>query len=315
MLEPGLFIDVWGKSYREELRLSESEESTRQALEKHLRRLASDIGPRNHSRPESLELAADYIQQTLQNSGLTVTSQWFQSFDGNRAENIEAVIQGFGAGSLVVGAHYDTIDCPGANDNASGVAAMLEIASAVSRRSQQPGRSIRFVAFANEEPPYFGSKDMGSWRYAQGLRAKNEDLLGMICLETMGCYTTEPGTQDIPGLLKIAYQNDIGNFVLLCGNPESTPFLKDLLRGFREHCDFPSEGLAAPESLIPDLTLSDNMCFWRAGFNAVMVTDTVYLRYKHYHQSTDTAEKLNYPALARVTLGLAESVWSLACSP
>ncbi len=315
MLNSDLFIDIWGKSYTEEVRLSASEESIREALQKHVWRLASEIGERNHSRPEALELAAEHIQTTFQECGLAVTSQWFQSNDGHRAENIEAIIKGFGAGSLVIGAHYDTVDCPGANDNASAVAAMLEIASAVSRLAEQPRRTIRFVAFANEEPPYFGSKDMGSWRYAQGLRKRNEDLLGMICLETMGCYTTEKGSQQVPGLLSLAYQNDIGNFILFCSNPESTPFLKMLLHAFREHCQFPSEGLAASEDLIPDLTLSDNICFWRAGFNAVMVTDTVYLRYQHYHQSTDTADKLNYPALARVTRGLSEAVWSLACGP
>ena len=315
MLNPDLFIDTWGKSYTEEVRLSAAEESIREALQKHVWRLASEIGERNHSRPEALELTADHIQKTFKDSGLAVTSQWFQSSDGHRAENIEAIIKGFGAGSLVIGAHYDTVDCPGANDNASAVATMLEIASAVSRRAQQPRRTIRFVAFANEEPPYFGSKDMGSWRYARELRKRNEDVLGMICLETMGCYSTEKGSQQVPGPLSFAYQNDIGNFILFCSNPESTGFLKMLLQAFREHCHFPSEGLAAPEDLIPDLTLSDNICFWKAGFNAVMVTDTVYLRYKHYHQATDTPDKLNYSALARVTLGLSEAVWSLACRP
>jgi len=110
MLNSGLFVDTWGKSYAEELRLSASEESIREALQKHVGRLASEIGERNHSRPEGLELAADYIQQTFQDSGLAVTSQWFQSNDGHRAENIEAIIKGFGAGSLVIGAHYDTVD-------------------------------------------------------------------------------------------------------------------------------------------------------------------------------------------------------------
>ena len=176
MSNAGLFIDTWRKSYTEELRLSASEESIRQALQKHVLRLASEIGERNHSRPEALELTADYIQKTFEDSGLPITSQWFQSADGHRAENIEAIIKGFGAGSLVIGAHYDTVDCPGANDNASAVAAMLEIASEVSSRAEQPRRTIRFVAFANEEPPYFGSKDMGSWRYAQGLRKRNEDV-------------------------------------------------------------------------------------------------------------------------------------------
>ena len=211
-----------------------------------------------------------------------------------------------------MGAHYDTIDCPGANDNASGVAALLEIASAISQRSQQPRDTIRFVAFVNEEPPYFATENMGSRIYARELLKKNENVIGMICLETMGYYSTEKSSQQVPFPLSLVYENDIGNFVLFCCNPQSTVFLKMLLHAFREHSQFPSEGLAAPLDVIPDMALSDNKSFWDAGLRAIMITDTVYLRYKHYHQSTDTADNLNYAALAKVTAGLSEAVWSLS---
>jgi Zn-dependent M28 family amino/carboxypeptidase len=179
------------------------------------------------------------------------------------------------------------------------------------KRKKAPKRAIRFVAFVNEEPPFFGGPDMGSWVYAQKLKASKEKVLGMICLETMGYYSTAHGSQQVPSIVGNFYKNDVGNFVGFCGNPESKEFLKVLLHAFRRHCDFPSEGLAVPPSLLSDITLSDNSPFWDAGFSALMVTDTVYLRYKHYHEQSDTADKLNFPTFARVTNGLSTAIWDI----
>lgn len=313
MFGDDFFVDLWNSSYSDPCVLSESEERVKTALARHVQRLAGEIGERNNTRPRAFEEAAQYIEGVLRDSGLPVRSQAFMSSDGFTARNIEAILPGSEPGAtLVIGAHYDTIDCAGANDNASGVAALLEIATALAQQSTQPKHTLRLVAFANEEPPYFGSPDMGSWVYAQRLKEERERLLGMVCLETVGYYTTDRGSQQIPHPLSLLYHNDIGNFIAFCSNPRSKAFLQMLLQAFRRHSRFPSEGLAVPLSLVPDLALSDNMCFWEAGFSAVMVTDTVYLRYRHYHQPTDTADKLNYDAFARVTWGLTRALGSLA---
>ena len=312
MFALGLFVDIWNGSYTDPVILSPEEEVVRNSLEGHVNRLASEIGMRNTAHPEALEQAARYIENQFSRAGLEVRSQEFHAADGTRARNIEAVIQGQhqSADGLIVGAHYDSVDCPGANDNASAVAALLEIAKATVKRGM-PRRTVRFVAFANEEPPYFASDAMGSWVYARELVRDSKKVLGMICLEDIGYYSTQPGSQSIPHPVSVLYHNNIGNFVAVCGNPESKDLVAKVVTALRNHCHFPSEGLAAPTELITDITLSDNQSFWRAGFKAVMVTDTVYLRYPHYHQSSDTADKLTYPAFARVTYGLCDVVWTL----
>ncbi|MGB6068143.1 MAG: M28 family peptidase [Desulfomonilaceae bacterium] len=312
MFGEGFLVDIWNGSYTEPIILSAQEKVVKARLERHVNRLASEIGIRNTAKPDALEAAARYIENTFREVGLEVRSQQFHCADGTKARNIEAVIYGHDpiVPCLIVGAHYDSVNCPGANDNASAVAALLEVARVISEIGK-PRHTIRFVAFANEEPPYFGSDDMGSWVYARDCVHEKKDALGMICLEDIGYYCTEPGSQTMPHPINAIYGNDVGNFVAICGNSESRDLVASVLRSFRSHCDFPAEGLAAPEKLIPDITLSDNMSFWRAGIKAVMITDTVYLRYPHYHQVTDTADKLSYPAFARVTRGLCDTVWTL----
>jgi Zn-dependent M28 family amino/carboxypeptidase len=308
------WLDTWSKSYTDERLLSQPEKHVQQKLETHIHVLASKIGVRNIHRPEALEAAAQYIENSFQTLGLKTNAQrYVTSYGQHSVRNVKTIIEGSeSAGTIVVGAHYDTIECPGANDNGSGVAALIEIAAAMAKRKHVPKRTIRFVAFVNEEPPFFGSPDMRSWVYAQKLKESKENVLGMICLETMGYYSTARGSQQVPSIVGNFYKNDVGNFVGFCGNPESQEFLKVLLHAFRRHCDFPSEGLAVPPSLLSDITLSDNSPFWDAGFSAVMVTDTVYLRYKHYHEKSDTADKLNFPAFARVTNGLSTAILDIA---
>jgi len=316
MLGDEFFLDTWAGAYTEELSLSDWEKQIQSELEKHVISLSSEIGIRNTSSIHELDAAARYIESRLRECALLVEGQEFMTSQGHRVRNIEARIRGTEKGGLiVVGAHYDSIDCAGANDNASGVAALIEIAAVCSRKGLKPRHSLRFVAFTNEEPPYFAGPEMGSYVYVRELKRREERLVGMVCLETMGYYATEKGSQEIPEHLKAFYHNDIGNFVAFTANPESRNFLKSVLYAFREKSEFPSEGLAAPLAFIPDITLSDNRSFWDAGFPAIMVTDTVYLRYKHYHMPTDTAEKLNYPAFAKVTAGLAGAIWEVAQNP
>jgi Zn-dependent M28 family amino/carboxypeptidase len=217
---------------------------------------------------------------------------------GSRAEEI-----------VVFGAHYDSVvGSPGANDNASGVAALLELA----RRARQRrfARTLRFVAFVNEEPPNFQSGTMGSLRYAAEAKQRGERIVAMLSLETIGYYTDAPGSQFYPAPFGLLYP-DRGNFIAFVGNPRSRPLLHRVVAAFREHARFPSEGAAAP-GWIPGIAWSDHWAFWKHGYPAVMVTDTALFRYPQYHTQLDQPGILDYPRLARVVGGLHRVLDALA---
>ena len=210
---------------------------------------------------------------------------------------------------IIVGAHYDSVpDCPAANDNGTGVAALLEIARLLA--GQRYARSVRLVAFANEEPPFFYTEAMGSAVYAARARRRGERIEAMLALETLGWYTDQPGSQRYPFPFSLFYP-DRGNFVGFVGNLPARGLVRRALAAFRASTPFPSEGVAAPGGM-EGVHWSDHWSFWQAGYPAIMITDTALFRYPHYHAATDTPERLDYPSLARVTLGLAEVVAALA---
>jgi len=202
---------------------------------------------------------------------------------------------------IVIGAHYDTCyDTPGANDNGSGVAALLELARACA--GLHPARTLRFVAFVNEEPPYFQTEQMGSLVYARACKARGESITAMLALETMGFYSDEEGSQRYPRPFDRLYPNR-GNFIGFIGNLGSRSLVRKCIGSFRAHAQFPSEGGAIPGS-VPGVGWSDHWAFWQVGYPAIMVTDTAPFRYSYYHQSLDLPDELDYVRLARVTLGL-----------
>jgi hypothetical protein len=290
--------------------LTDREHLIRDNLRRHVAALAGRIGERNVWRPEAMAAAAGYIRKTLEGAGYGVNLQAFPSH-GLTLNNIEAVLPGYGAADeiIVVGAHYDTVaDCPGANDNASGVAAMLELARLLAG-STLP-RTVRFVAFANEEAPFFYGNEMGSNLYAMRAQAQGERIEAMLSLETLGYYSDEPGTQKYPFPFRWFYP-DTGNFVGFVGNLSSRSLVRRAVGAYRASTAFPSEGVAAPSG-IEGIHWSDHWSFWQAGYPAIMVTDTAPFRYPHYHGTTDTPQKLDYTGLARVTGGLAEVVAVLA---
>ena len=290
--------------------LTDREQLIQDNLRRHVAALAGRIGERNVWRPGTMAAAAGYIRKTLEDAGYGVNVQAFPS-RGVTVSNIEAVLPGHGAADevIVVGAHYDSVaDCPGANDNASGVAALLELARLLAG-STLP-RSVRFVAFANEEAPFFYGEEMGSNLYAARAQAQGERIEAMLSLETLGYYTDAPGTQKYPFPFSWFYP-DSGNFVGFVGNMSSRPLVRQALGTFRASTAFPSEGVAAPSG-IEGIHWSDHWSFWQAGYPALMVTDTAPFRYPHYHDATDTPQQLDYSGLARVTGGLAEVVGALA---
>jgi Zn-dependent M28 family amino/carboxypeptidase len=279
-------------------------------LQGHVSALANRIGERNVFRPQALHAAADYIRAQWVSQGYQVATQSYEVY-GVRSENLEITLPGTDQPDeiLLIGAHYDSVQgSPGANDNASGVAALLELSRALSR--MKPSCSIRFVAFVNEEPPFFYWGKMGSGVYAKAARAKNDDIKLMISLEMLGYYSDAPHSQSYPPLLGFFYP-DRANFIAFVSNLDSRDQLHELVAAFRAHSDFPAESLAA-FSFVPGVSWSDQLSFWREDYKAVMVTDTAFYRYAYYHSGQDTPEKLDYIAMARVVSGLQAAVGYLA---
>jgi Zn-dependent M28 family amino/carboxypeptidase len=282
-------------------------------LRRHVERLAGEIGERHVLRPAALHAAERYIGEALRGLGHDVARLNYEA-QGVDSANLEVTIAGGDrAGEIVLaGAHYDTVPgSPGADDNASGVAAILELARLL--RGSKPARTIRLVAFVNEEPPFFFWGEMGSKVYARAARARGDDIRVMLSLEMLGCYSDEKGSQGYPPLLGHFYPAQ-GNYIAFVSNLRSRHALRNVFAAFREASDFPAEKLAAP-ALVPGIAWSDQLSFWREGYPAAMVTDTAFHRYRHYHQPTDTPEKLDYARMAQVVEGLARTLESMAGAP
>jgi Zn-dependent M28 family amino/carboxypeptidase len=261
--------------------------------------LAGDIGERNVTRPRAYAAAADYIEKSLRNS----RRQEFET-----GVNIEAEIAGNDE-IVVVGAHYDSvIGSPGADDNASGVAAVIELARAFAGKSAK--RTIRFVAFANEEPPHFATPEMGSFRYAQRCKDRGEKIVGMLSLETIGYFTDAPRSQQYPAMLDLLYPS-VGNFIAFVSNFQSRALVRRTVSQFRKQSKVPAESGALPE-MIDGVGWSDQWAFWQFGYPALMVTDTALFRNPHYHAATDKPGSLDYERLAVVVEGLMIVVDDLA---
>ena len=264
--------------------------------------LAGTIGERNVWRYSALRQAADYIAGQFTACGLEPARQ---SYEVARlpVDNIEATLPGTSRAReiIVLGAHYDTITgCPGANDDATGVAALLELARRPAQRRHL--RTIRFVAFVNEEPPFFRTRDMGSVVYANAARARGDRIAGMIALDTMGYYSTAQDSQRYPVAVGPFYP-DVGNFIAFVSNLASARLLMKARRAFRHRTSFPLQTAALPGS-VGGVGWSDHWSFWQAGYPAMMVTDTAPFRYPWYHAAEDTPDRICDEQLAAVVDGL-----------
>ncbi len=290
--------------------LTDKERLIHDNLKHHVMELAGRIGERNVWRTGSMAAAASYIRAEFEAAGYEINIQSFPS-RGETLNNLEAVLPGHDAADeiIVVGAHYDSVaGSPGADDNASGVAALLELARLLAGTTLS--RSVYFVAFANEEAPFFYGDEMGSNLYAARAQAQGKRIEAMLSLETIGYYTDEPGSQRYPFPFSLFYP-DTGHFIGFVGNLASRALVRQAIGAFRTSTPFPSEGVAAPSG-IEGIHWSDHWSFWEAGYPAIMVTDTAPFRYPHYHEATDTSEQLDYSGFARVTSGLAEVIGMLA---
>ncbi len=283
-------------------------------LHKHVDRLAGLIGPRHVGYPSALGAAASLIERELSESGYAVRRQPY-SVHCTEVANLIAEMPGTApeAGILILGAHYDTVEArPGADDNASAVAVIVEVARLL--RGRQFRRTVRFVAFSCEEPPHFYTGDMGSQVYARECRERGEHVAGMLCLEMVGYFTDQPGTQQmpqgIPRLLRWAFPRR-GNFLAAVGNVRSWRLAWSFRRGFKKTSRFPLYSVVLPE-FVNAIRLSDNSPFWDQGYPALMLTDTSFLRNPHYHLPTDTSDTLDYARMAQVTRGVTGAISRLA---
>ncbi len=290
--------------------LSAEERLLRDRLERHVGTLAGEIGERSLWNPAGLEAAARYVRDAFEREGWQVTEHPYR-VEGIQVRNVEAAKPGISRPReiVLVGAHYDSLaGTPGANDNATGTAALLELSRLLKGRPL--ARTLRLVAFVNEEPPFFHTDVMGSRVYARRARQRNENVVAMLSLEKIGYYTDRPGSQSYPAGLGLFYPGT-GNFIAFVGNLSSRELLRRAIRAFRESTPFPSEGGAVP-SWVMGAGWSDHWSFWEEGYRAIMVTDTALFRYPYYHSPQDTPDKVDYESMARVVSGLAHVVADLA---
>lgn len=295
-------IRMPGKSFHGTARpLSRDETALREELKTDVRKLGGEIGERNLARYPQLQAAALYIENQLTIAGWKVRRDEY-AVHGKGCYNIEAELRGTSPEIVVIGAHYDSVfGSPGANDNGSGVAALLALARRFSNTHNS--RTLRFVAFVNEEPGYFQTAQMGSFVYAAGCRRRNDRISAMISLETIGYYSNKPGSQRYPLLgLGLIYPRT-GNFIGFVGNVGSRVLLRDAIGEFRREAQVPSVGGAFP-AIVPGVGWSDQWSFWKHGYPGIMVTDSAPFRYPHYHAISDTPDKLDYDSMTRVVIGM-----------
>lgn len=279
-------------------------------LRRHVDTLAGLIGPRHDGRPSTIEAAIAYIEREWAGMGQTIRRE---SFPTQAGEAVNLVVEWRGTVEpddvVIVGAHYDTVpETPGADDNASAVAVMLEVTRLLAGR--QPKRTLRLIAFANEEPPHFYCETMGSQVHAWGCRERGERVVGMVSLEMLGYFSDNKDSQQYPSKLPRVLTSMLpkrANFVGMVSDPRSAPFLFRFQRGFKRATKMRAIAVPLPK-VVHEIRLSDHGPFWDAGFRAMMVTDTSFFRNPHYHQPTDTPDTLDYERMVQVTEGIAGGI-------
>lgn len=304
---------IWmpGKSYKGLIPpLTQQEAILKTALQQDVEKLSAEIGEHNYLYDKNLEAAANFLEASLTASGYKVQRQFYQVAN-QIFSNLEVEIKGKNRSNeiVIIGGHYDSVfGSPGANDNSTGAAAVLELARMFAGKTTS--RTLRFVEFVNEEPPFFQTNDMGSMVYAKRCRQRGENVVAMLSLETIGYYSNELESQKYTFPINLFYPS-VGNFIGFIGNPASGDLVRRAIASFRRHTKHPSEGVALPDK-VPGVGWSDQWAFWQQGYPGIMVTDTAPFRYPYYHTMADTVDKVNYERLARVVAGLEKVVADLA---
>ena len=306
-----------GKNVSKTGPLSPDEVALREELRANVQKLAGEIGERNMWHYPQLNAAADFIEDSFSRAGLRTRRDSYE-VRGQPCHNIEAEFPGNRPEIIVIGAHYDSVfGSPGSNDNGTGVAAVLALAkrfaareAAVSPPRRTPNKTLRFVAFVNEEPPYFLSGEMGSLVYARRCKERGDKISAMISLETIGYFSDAPHSQTYPSPGLGLFYPKVGNFIGFVSNVKSRALLRRVVTLFRKNAKIPSEGASLP-AFIPGVSWSDQWSFWQQGYPAIMVTDTAPFRYPYYHSSNDTPDKLDYDRFTLVVSGMEKVIQDL----
>jgi hypothetical protein len=271
--------------------------------------LSETLGPRNPTHYESLAASAEWISDRWRSQGYEVRRQTFL-VEGKECANLEIEIPGQRLASeiVIVGAQYDTWpESPGANNNAGGVAVLLKLGDML--KEHRPDRTIRLVAFTTQEPPYDNTESMGSLRYARRCKERGEDIRVMLCMDAIGVYKQDPGTQKLPFPFSLFYPSR-GNFLGFISDLRSRPYVVETTRGFKKGSSFPIEAGSVPR-WVKGASWSDHASFWKYGFAGIQITDTGAFRSSSHTTSDDTMEKMDFGALARVTVGMYSSTIEL----
>ncbi|MCP4657544.1 MAG: M28 family peptidase [bacterium] len=279
-----------------------------QRLQADVRMLVESFFPRDYTHPGNLDLAAAYLGEQLEQAGGKVSEQSYE-VAGRSYRNVVAAFGAETDDRIVVGAHYDACEpLPGADDNASGTAGLLELARMLGRA--ELARRVELVAYTLEEPPFFRSPQMGSAVHARSLHRSGVRVRAMISLEMIGFFSDEPGSQELPPLFGALYPST-GNFIAIVGKWGHPRLVREIKKAMRGATDLPVESINAP-AWIPGVDFSDHLNFWRHGYPAVMLTDTAFYRNGAYHSARDTPETLDYDRMAKVIDGVFNAVVALA---
>ena len=278
-------------------------------LSRHVAVLSEQYAPRSFYDTENLNSCADYIREQFARTRGVVSNQIY-TIGRARAENVIVTFPGKDATRIVVGAHYDSCDStPGADDNASGVAGLIELARLLSGTTLR--HTVELVAFSTEEPPFFGSRDMGSARHAELLREQGVDVRAMLALEMIGYFSDDRGSQHYPVRLLHLFYPSRGNFLAIIGNMGQRKLLRQTKRLMRGTTTLPVYSASVP-SFVPGVDFSDHRNYWAEGIPAVMIGNTAFYRDTEYHSDNDTAARLDYERMSQVVVAVFEAVVGLA---
>jgi hypothetical protein len=282
-------------------------------LEAHVRKLALDLSPRTWEDPKRLDAVAAYVHSAFAEASSSPIEEPTFLVEGRTYRNVVLSLGPRTGDRVVVGAHYDAADAlPGADDNASGVAGLLELARALA--GVNLGTRVDLVAWTLEEPPFFATAHMGSLHHAQALAAEGIKLRAALSLEMIGCFSDAPNSQRYPAPGMSLVHGDVGDFIALVGRPADGDLLAATKSAMGGATDLPVRSLAAP-AWVQGIDWSDHRSYWAVGYPAVMITDTSYLRNVRYHTAQDTPDTLDYRRMAKVVQGTFAAVVALAGSP
>lgn len=278
-------------------------------LRRHVVALSETFHPRDWTHPENLNRCADYIAAEMEAAGASVETQEYK-VDSETYRNVIARFGQDKGRTIIIGAHYDSCgDTPGADDNASGVAGLLELARLIGETETDCG--VELVAYTLEEPPFFSRPEMGSAVHASSVASRKDRIIGVIVLEMIGYFRDEPGSQAYPLPLLKAHYPDKGDFITVVSKWDQGGWISGVKAGMKGATDLPVYSFRGPTSL-PGVDFSDHRSYWPHDIPAAMITNTAFYRNRHYHTPQDTADRLDYDRMGKVVVGVYEAIRSLS---